>query len=177
MKYQLPCEACGKPTIVETSQAGQQIQCACGARIEVPSLRGIRELAPAEAADSQRKRKSWTPGRGVSFAAGLVLIILGILPAAYGAYVRGQLDLSKPPPVDVALIAEDTSQLTMEQTLAVFQEAQRSGLGPYITPPHVAMRQFSKMMGIVSLVGCGMIVAGVIALGGAMLSRGKPRPK
>ena len=42
-KYLLPCP-CGRQIPVLASQAGQQLQCECGAALEVPSMRGLAEL-------------------------------------------------------------------------------------------------------------------------------------
>jgi len=44
-KYLLPCP-CGRQIPVLASQAGQQLQCECGASLEVPSMRGLAELEP-----------------------------------------------------------------------------------------------------------------------------------
>lgn len=47
-RYVLPCP-CGQETAVEATQAGQEIRCACGAVLEIPSMRGLSELERAEA--------------------------------------------------------------------------------------------------------------------------------
>lgn len=177
MKYQLPCDACGKAILVETSQAGRRLACECGNQMEAPSLRDIRELEPAKEAATPRAKRSWTPARGLAFAAGLVLVLLGILPAGYGIFVRSRLVLSKREPVPIEIIAEDTNSLTMVQTLELFQEARTSGLGPYITPPHIMMRQVDKFMMVVTWIGIVMFAGGVLSLAGAMLTPAGPRRK
>lgn len=58
-EYLLPC-SCGEQTVVSTAQAGETIRCACGAELQVPTMRGLRELEPLE-------RSSATSGRAVTW--------------------------------------------------------------------------------------------------------------
>jgi hypothetical protein len=75
-KYLLPC-SCGKKIPVETTMAGQSIQCSCGRTLDVPKLQGIRRLERfVETSDTPRKTSS-RAGR----ALGIVLIGLIILAA------------------------------------------------------------------------------------------------
>lgn len=72
--YLLPC-ACGRKTAVEPSQAGQNIECACGARVEVPTLGQLRQLERAEPPRDERDREkpAWTNSHRVAVVGWLVL--------------------------------------------------------------------------------------------------------
>ena len=71
MKYLVPCPACGRKSGVATGQAGQILQCACGEQFEVPTIRKLRELEPAE---EEPLAPIWTMRKGLLFIGGLVTI-------------------------------------------------------------------------------------------------------
>lgn len=81
-KYLLTC-GCGRTLAVETSQAGESLQCECSATVAVPTLRQLRELPPAiaENAPSESQHPSWGVAQGVAsvclIAASLFLAIAG----------------------------------------------------------------------------------------------------
>lgn len=76
-KYLLPCE-CGQAIAVDASQAGQRIACECGKLLDVPTLRGVRELEPApETAPNSRRAAEWNSSRGMIFAGSLILFVIG----------------------------------------------------------------------------------------------------
>src|SRR5262249_46883110 len=65
MKYLLPCPACNLRLPVETGQAGQTIRCSCGNSVEVPSIRGLRDLE--QVPDERPVAASWTRRKGLLF--------------------------------------------------------------------------------------------------------------
>ncbi len=67
-RYLLPC-SCGQEIPVESSQAGQEIRCACGALVEVPTLRDLSRLerTPPEPA---AVRATSEPGKAAAAKAG-----------------------------------------------------------------------------------------------------------
>lgn len=75
-RYLLSCE-CGKTVPVEVRQAGGRVPCACGATLDVPTLRRLRHL-PVEEDVPSAVRAPWTVRHG-AIAAGLILA--GILAA------------------------------------------------------------------------------------------------
>ena len=110
MKYRFPCERCGEKLVIDVSQAGRQIICRCGAALEVPSLRAIRALETAPDDSVRPRRPSWNLGRGVTFAGGLVIAMLGLLAAGAGGF--GWLTAQAPPSpspsdIEAALTAVD----------------------------------------------------------------------
>ncbi|MEZ6116548.1 MAG: hypothetical protein R3C28_08235 [Pirellulaceae bacterium] len=93
--YQLPCTSCSQCLPVAKTQAGETLQCKCGANVVVPTL---RELSKLETLDTQPTKAGshWSQARGIVFAIGLLCLALGI-----GGYVRiikdrGQLNTSRP---------------------------------------------------------------------------------
>ncbi len=76
-KYLLSC-SCGREIPVEVSQAGETVTCACGAAVEVPSMREIRALPPddSEPPDPVVKRRSWHPVQGILFGFGALLMVV-----------------------------------------------------------------------------------------------------
>ena len=82
-KYMLGCD-CGKTTPVDTGQAGGQIQCSCGATLDVPTLRRLREL-PAVAPAVQAEAGGWSFRRG-AVAACVVLAGLLVIGSAWSRW-------------------------------------------------------------------------------------------
>jgi hypothetical protein len=88
-QYWLPC-SCGQKVRVAVAQAGGEVACACGKRLAVPTLRGIRQLEPAAEAPVQAA-PSWSRVHGAAFATGLLLVALGIGLIGLNGYRYGQL--------------------------------------------------------------------------------------
>lgn len=83
--YSLPCQ-CGAVLRVTAAQAGERISCECGAEVEAPTLRQLRELPLAE--PETAASGAWGASQGV-LAAGAV-IVLALLAGA------GWLRLTEP---------------------------------------------------------------------------------
>ncbi len=117
--YLMTCR-CGKTLPVEVGQAGEQIECACGAKLVVPPLRQLRELPVAASAPE-------VPGRRWSAAQGAVaacLVVAGVLAMA-AAWSRWS-----EPPVHKFSAAQhirnmdhNVEQLTPAQAWAVWVQA------------------------------------------------------
>ncbi|TWT30164.1 hypothetical protein KOR34_47220 [Posidoniimonas corsicana] len=90
-KHLLPCD-CGKSIRVEPSQAGDRVVCECGAELDVPPLRQLRDLPldvqPGDA-PSARGGGEW------SFRAGV--LTAGLLIAAVLAGLGGWWWATEPP--------------------------------------------------------------------------------
>lgn len=77
-KFLLPCSSCEVKIPVEVSQAGQQIECDCGARLEVPTMSGILALQRAEPSPGDRPRTSrWEVRHGVLLV-GVVMTVVAL---------------------------------------------------------------------------------------------------
>ena len=75
MPYLLPCPQCRSKLSVTTGEAGGQVRCNCGATVDVPTVRGLRELAVVT--ESAEPQSRWTTRHSVTFMGG-VLIVAGI---------------------------------------------------------------------------------------------------
>ena len=161
MKYLLPCEHCGEKTPIEASQAGREIVCKCGAALQVPSFRAVRELEPFDEPQAPRRR-TWNPVRGALFAAGLIIVVLGLLIAAGGGRGLAQLDTTKPPTQDLHELLSEMDTMKPVNAWEVWVDMRDKGLGPYFPPPYLQAQVWAKRYR-------GMLIVGlvVIALGAA----------
>jgi hypothetical protein len=82
-KYLLPC-SCGRETPVETTQAGEQIVCECGASLEVPTLARLTKLKRHENEPVVYQASSSTWGvRHGWIMVGSIVLALGLLGEIY----------------------------------------------------------------------------------------------
>jgi len=111
-RYLLPC-TCGNQNPVDAGKAGQAIKCACGAVLEVPTMRGLGQLARAE---EPAAAPTWGMRQGLVFI-GLIIAVLGF---GYGGYLYTTL-----PEVDYdrlnAYIDQEVEQYTVKTSLAVWE--------------------------------------------------------
>ena len=91
--YLLPC-ACGRTTQVGPRQAGETVDCACGARLDVPTIRGLRELEPV--AETAAGKPAWNRGKGLVFI-GLLLTVASLSACGYFQLVVKPRDLEFTP--------------------------------------------------------------------------------
>ncbi len=101
--YILPC-SCGRQSIVSARQAGQVIQCECGATLEVPTLRHLGQLARAGESSAARAQGQWENRHRASF----VLFVMAIAAFGLAAYLAFSLPPAIEPPQLLAL-GDDTS--------------------------------------------------------------------
>jgi hypothetical protein len=82
-RYLVSCPGCGQQLAVAPSQAGQSVACACGAAVEAPTLRRLRELPAAPEPSPEARR--WGARQGIvaagAVAATLALGLAGLLIA------------------------------------------------------------------------------------------------
>jgi len=112
-EYLLPC-SCGEQSVVSTAQAGGTIRCACGAELQVPTMRGLRELEPLEPSSAAAGRG--VPGADQPRVA--FLLALGALTClGVAIYLWASLPASAVQPtgdeVKFAIDAASASQLFM----------------------------------------------------------------
>jgi hypothetical protein len=87
MSYLLPCPACGNKLSVVMGQAGQIVHCACGADVEVPTIRGLRELE--QVSDEPIGASRWTTRHSVAFLG--LLILAGALAFSLYLHLRAPI--------------------------------------------------------------------------------------
>ena len=152
--YLLPCP-CGRRTAVSTAQAGETIRCACGVDMQVPTLRGMRALEPAEAAGGRRHAGVWDDRHRAAF-----VMVLGSL-ACLGAAVYLWATLPPRPTVpSTKEVSERLNDGPPAQSLQIYAEMQQ-GLGqPPTADPYEKTRRLKTW-------GIGLALAIAVALAGA----------
>src|SRR5262245_61524285 len=120
MKYLLVCPSCGTKLPVETGQAGQMQRCACGHNLEVPTVRGMRELE--EVADAQSAADGWTTRHGLVFV-GSVIAVGSLILAAYVWLMRpAEMNANLlEAEVDESPIGREVAGLSLTETFIRFQ--------------------------------------------------------
>jgi hypothetical protein len=159
-RYLLPCE-CGESLPVEKTQAGQSIVCKCGRSVDIPSLRGLRELEVCEAAPQAVARPSWTPTKGTFFAGGIILAIVGTFVAAYGFTMRSFVNTAAPPQEQIDAWVQEIDDWNASQMWSFWTQARQMGLPPVVSPHVVAARQARWLMQV-GYTGVGLVVTGLV---------------
>ncbi|MCC6509855.1 MAG: hypothetical protein IT423_12150 [Pirellulaceae bacterium] len=96
MHYQITC-SCGRKHAVTVSQAGQNLTCSCGNSLAIPTLRGLKELPPADTAVAPAPRPiDAKPSDRPSILIGLLVTIffLALPTTIFFAYQRLTMDTS-----------------------------------------------------------------------------------
>ena len=132
--YLLQC-SCDKRVPVSPSQAGDRVRCDCGAELEVPTLRKMRELPQAgdsggvsrqsgATAGNSRQSGGWGVSQGVLTAG---LLLAAILGAAGGAFWK--LEPDPPPEFDpqwrTKTMRESVDSWTPAQSFEVWRQVYR----------------------------------------------------
>ncbi len=177
MKYLLPC-SCGEQAEIDIGQAGQTIACqGCGNSLEVPTLRGIRQLKPAaaEPTDADDRRQGWSRSQGALFAVGLGMLLLAVIGGTFLLIVRAQLVTTKPAIMDnahfeqeVARFEEELAKMPVDIVYDMWQnEIEQSGIGTWQEPGYVSNRVIANTLTVMIYVAIALAVCG---LGAAIVS-------
>ena len=73
--YLLPCPNCQQPREVDASQCGLTVECGCGTKLNVPTMRGLARLPQGRVAAAP-KESPWGAREG--------MILVGAIVAAIG---------------------------------------------------------------------------------------------
>ncbi|MBC8876118.1 MAG: hypothetical protein H8E44_42375 [Planctomycetes bacterium] len=142
MKYLLPCEKCGEKTAIDVNQAGQPIACCCGAMLEVPSLRGIRELARSDEAVEAVAKRAWSRERGIAFVAGLVIILVTLgLGTIAVLRITSLADIPEPSVHAHKIDGAEIDAMSPLEAWGEWKDLREEGLGPYQPPIHFLAQQ------------------------------------
>ena len=120
MAYLLPCPQCGRKLVVTTGEAGGQVRCECGAAVDVPTVRGLRELEPAPAVEGAT---SWTTRHSVIFL-GSLMAIAGL---AFGMILHFRAAAVLP----TATFADDIRTMPAAETWTLWSQFFRDGVGKW----------------------------------------------
>ena len=119
MAYLLPCPQCDRKLPVTTGQAGGQVRCECGTMVDVPTVRGLRELVEVHEVTAQRK--AWSTRNSVVFL-GAVITLGGLALAGFlhvrAAQVRPQ-----------GSFADDIRTMSPRDTWDLWSSFLRHGIG------------------------------------------------
>lgn len=176
MKYLLPCHRCGEKVTVDVSQAGRQLVCRCGATLEVPSLRAIRSLETAAETAGQVPKRSWNPTRGVVFALGLVIALVGLAAAAVTGFNWLNAKIPPPPTVDYQGLSAEVDALVPVAAWDAWLDLRDNGLGAYVPPAKFMVELSLQRMWRVIVGGFVVLAVGLVMVVGSMLMRGTQGP-
>lgn len=159
IRYLLPCP-CGAETHVDVSQAGETVVCQCGATLDVPTMRQLRQLECAES-------KAVETGTNWGLRQGFILLALVVTVVAGTAagYLWGVQPAPPKQDTEAALKVLDRQieDMTPLQSWELWQDQiLADGLVQYEDPAqsayhaHVAVRRrWSKVL--LALAGCGLL--------------------
>jgi hypothetical protein len=151
-EYLLPC-SCGQKTAVSTAQAGQAIRCACGAEMQVPTLRGLWALEVAEAAGGDKRGPVWENRHRAAF----VFVLGSLVCLGVAAYLWATLPAR--PTVPTAKEVSDTlDNSPMAQALQTYSDMQQ-GLGQSLAAHPDAQTRRQMTWGI----GAALAIAAALA--------------
>ncbi len=177
MKYLLPC-TCGESIVVEVSQAGQRIACKCGKSLEVPTLRALRELAPAvaentQAAAARRPARTWSQTQGTIFALGALLAVVGLGAAAYYFYWVLVIDVRPPTQAEFDAMYAEIDKVPVDELYETYKQVRTHELSALDPPFYVRALRLEAAYyrnGIIAAVTGGI---GLLMMIGSFFVRGK----
>jgi hypothetical protein len=168
MEHLLSC-GCGRKIPVLRSQAGQELTCECGQRLQVPTLRGFADLPTAQAAAipaASEARRAWGGWRGTIMALSLAVFVLFALPCAYFVFIRTQIDTSYTIETELAAGNANYDSFSIEQLAAEWSNFEKNGLGPKEKPWFFTLNLIAREQEILAAVtGAIATLAGLTALG------------
>jgi hypothetical protein len=121
MPYLLPCPQCRTNLTVTTGEAGGQVRCNCGATVDVPTVRGLRELAVVT--ESAEPQSRWTTRHSVTFMGG-VLLVAGI---AAGLALHLYAESIRP----VQTFADKVQEMSAAETWELWTHYFQLGIGTW----------------------------------------------
>ncbi|RMF39026.1 MAG: hypothetical protein D6753_14725 [Planctomycetota bacterium] len=166
----LTCE-CGYEHIVSPSQAGRQIDCPCGKKLEVPSLRELRALPAAEQAVPAAVTESvWRTWRGPTMATAVaVFLICGGMSLRF-LMQRMSIDTSYTEETEIQLGNELFDQYGPDALSMVWEDYQTYGIGPKQRPPFLRLREIARQRSILAGVTGGIALLALAGAFGVWLS-------
>jgi hypothetical protein len=172
-QYLLPC-SCGQKVRVEPAQAGGQVACACGANLNVPTLRGLRQLEVAPTDDATIRRstgRQWGPVRGAMFSIGLLVVVVSLLVLAYTylQFAEAGLFTQDQTPVINQLEGEQIANMNLLDSLQAFYSLREEGLGEPVEPFWVTAQKIVAEKRNLMLGAGGLALAGAIAVIASLL--------
>lgn len=177
-KRLLPCAFCGKEAEVDSTQAGLQIKCACGADLDVPTMRGLKDLRPAAVQPTAPSRAKWEPWNGLLFVSAVIIVIGGImLVANVGRPITG------PPPSEIKADYAKTNMPPGDTMLDWYmlrggiEMPEKTVLGDYLEGKAIRYRQLIEDRKRWAAVGGLVSLVGLVLLGVSFVIRPSPKKR
>jgi hypothetical protein len=177
--YRLPC-SCGHALDVPVTQAGSVQSCPeCGALVEVPPLRQLRQLPPVEPPSGHTDGSAgrWSLGQGLAFSVGMLLVAACLLAVVLLARERQTLRTAAPQLAELHSHS-DPDQLTPSQIwqgwVSQFRDERLEGRE---TPMFLQERaRYRRLTGWIWAAGGGVAIGALLALGAALMAWPRGRP-
>lgn len=165
--YLLPCQ-CGKKTQVDSSQAGLNVRCACGAELTVPTMRGLAALERVEAAPratAAEPAANWETRQGIVFLGSTIALITAL--AAFCVWW-----FRMPEPVTLQEGYQENNRAFLDQhppeELIDVWHNLREGIEQ--APMEMALDRYDRI--VAEVLGWEYVLAGVGALGLVLVAIG-----
>lgn len=169
--YLLDCN-CGRSVELRQQQAGSTLDCPeCGTEITAPTFRELSKLPRSDKSGSVAKNKtSWSRKKGLLFALGLPLLLMGAMTLGYVGLKYSKLETKRPTLEQVKsnwnVTDEQISQLTPSQAWDQWKKASGVPVGRPGDPVYEHQRRIAKqyniylgMGGLLGLTGLGLLGA------------------
>jgi len=156
-KHLLIC-SCGEELVVDARQAGETVECKCGKTVDVPRLGDLRQLPVVS--DRQSQSPPWTLQQGLTFAAGSLVVLVGIicLVVFFQEWVR--LDTTDRRQELLAAGNQIVDKLSYTQALQAWRQRRAAGIGPKQTPDYVVAQRRAATLSLRMMIAGGGIAAG-----------------
>ena len=175
--YLLPCR-CGKKSVVFTSQAGEQVACECGEKLDVPTLRGFSQLERGQGSEGGKRlaneRSRWNPLLGIPAAIffGFAVVSFGLF--ANACYWRYQINTSYQIKDEIENGEKKIDTMQPVELLLMYRDFRGIGLGQKSAPIFyenlLYAKEFEKNIRFYAIALAGSLA---LAIGLTFLSRRK----
>ena len=172
-QHRLNC-SCGDAVIVDTSQAGDTTNCpACGATIQVPPFRTLKELPLVEAEVQQAA--VWSVRRNLLFVVMLCCAGASLAGLASSTFLRKQMAVDFTTEEWIESEKQSIDQMLADEALGLWNSMLSDGLERTVTPYFLTLKRREAWLTF-WMKACGIgFAASVLAVGMIFLTA--PRPK
>lgn len=158
-RFLLRCPQCELVHPVDATRIGLPFDCACGRRLEVRSLRELREL-PAAEEPVAGAAPTWNERQGLIFLAGLSLVS-AVAVAAAAAYFWFGLPQ---PEISAEMMKQAQEQMTLKESGETWRSLHRADLGDVVFPEERNAAQYMERFrayraGVVRWMGLSVVLA------------------
>jgi hypothetical protein len=171
-RYLLPC-SCGRNLQVDASQSGLTIECVCGAKLEVPTMRGLAMLEHVpEQSSTAVEAAPWGPRQGLMFLGGAILAVGLGLVTFFAARMPPE---PAPDAQELADLQQQVDAIQPSQIFEVWDQQFRGGIGVPLTQTHDVYRHLLTERKVRLTLSAGLALVGLALLGaGALYRREEP---